>query len=201
MRFSRTTTVLAGAAIIGTLSGGVGAFAASQITSQDIKNDTILSRDVHNGTLQYRDLNSQTHDKIDSKSSVALNQHQSQPTPITTIGGRFSDGATPVDSFTLPAGTYQITGNGFFGSTEANSGKTRLQLALRDAAGDDLGTCFTGAASPLANREATCSTTRVVTLSQDTLVTVKAFGYQDDQGGTDSGKFAVQSTVDVLKLS
>jgi hypothetical protein len=201
MRFSRTGTVLAGAAIIGTLSGGVGAFAASQITSSDIKNHTIQIRDIKQGGLGYRNLSDYAKNKIESKSTVSLEQQQSEFTPIAKIGGRFADNATPVDSFTLHPGTYKITSNGFFHSLEANSGKTRLQLAVRDADGNDLGTCFTGAASPLADREATCSTTRVVTVDKDTQVDVKAFGYQDDQGSSDSGKFGVVSNVDLEKVS
>jgi hypothetical protein len=123
---------------------------------------------------------------------------------VADIGGKFHDaqdgqGATVVDSFNLPAGTHQITTDGFFTSTAENSGMTRLQVAVR-AGNQDLGTCFTGAASPLAGREATCSTTRVVTVSETTPVTVYVFGYQDDQGGSDSGKFAAATTTSALKV-
>ncbi len=123
---------------------------------------------------------------------------------VADIGGRFNDpnegqGATVADTFDLPAGTHQITTDGFFTSTAANSGKTRLQVAVR-AGGQDLGTCFTGAASPLKDREATCSTTRVITVSEDTPVTVYVFGYQDDQGGSDSGKFAAYTTTSAIQV-
>lgn len=121
------------------------------------------------------------------------------PALITLIGGTFSTRATQIGSLTLAAGEYVITGNAFFGSQAAVSGKTRLQLALRTAAGDDLGTCFTGATSTLANREITCSTTRVVELASETVVKVYAFGYADDQGSADSGKFGVQSFVTAVR--
>jgi hypothetical protein len=132
------------------------------------------------------------------------------PVTIENIGGsfgKFSDHsvrATEVDSFVLPAGTHQLTSNGFFHSTEKTSGLTRLQLALRvddgTAWGEDFGTCFTDAASPLADREATCSTTRVVSVADDTLVKVYAFGYDDNQGSTDSGKFTASAYTSAVKV-
>lgn len=121
------------------------------------------------------------------------------PAPINLIGGTFSSRATQLGTLTLPAGKYIITGNAFFGSQAAVSGKTRLQLALRTEAGDDVGTCFTGATSQLANREITCSTTRVVEFAAQTVVRVYGFGYADDQGSADSGKFGVVSYVTAVR--
>ena len=103
----------------------------------------------------------------------------SGPTTVASIGGSFATRATVADTYTLPAGTHQISTDGFFISNAATSGKTRLQVAVRGPAGQDFGTCFTGLASMLAQREATCSTTRVVTVSQPTQVTVFVFGYAD----------------------
>lgn len=121
------------------------------------------------------------------------------PALINLIGGTFSTRATQIGTLTLSAGEYVITGNAFFGSLTAVSGKTRLQLALRTAAGEDLGTCFTGATSTLPNREITCSTTRVVELASETEVEIFAFGYADDQGSADSGKFGVQAFVTAVR--
>lgn len=121
------------------------------------------------------------------------------PALINLIGGTFSTRATQLGSLTLPAGKYVLTGNAFFGSQQAVSGKTRLQLALRTAGGDDVGTCFTGATSPLVNREITCSTTRVVEFASETVVNVYGFGYADDQGSADSGKFGVASYVTAVR--
>ena len=53
----------------------------------------------------------------------------------------------------------------------------------------------------LAGREATCSTTRVVTVTDATEVKVYAFGYADDQGSADGGKFDAASIVSILKLA
>jgi hypothetical protein len=132
------------------------------------------------------------------------------PVNIATIGGTFGKftatvNATKVDSFTLQPGTYLVQAQGFFTSTAVTTGLTRLQLALRVNDGSDwgldYGTCFTGTASPLANREASCDTLRTVTVtSPNTVVDVYAFGYQDDQGGADSGKFDAYSTVSALQV-
>jgi hypothetical protein len=133
--------------------------------------------------------------------------HASSATPVSAIGGSFGKftatvRATLLDTITVPAGTYTVSADGFFHSTQAVSGLTRMQLALRVNDGSDwgvdLGTCFTGATSPLADREATCSSTRVVTFANPTDVLVYAFGYADNQGGTDSGKLEATSYVTFL---
>ena len=54
-RRSRVTSVAVGSAILVTL-GSVGAFAAGQIGSRDIRDDSILSRDIHNGTIRLADI-------------------------------------------------------------------------------------------------------------------------------------------------
>ena len=117
----------------------------------------------------------------------------SGPTTVTNIGGSFATRATVADTYTLPAGTHQISTEGFFISTAATSGNTRLQVAVRGAGGQDFGTCFTARASVLAGREATCSTTRVATVTQPTQVTVWVFGYAEDQGSADSGLFTAST--------
>lgn len=140
----------------------------------------------------------------DVAGSLSMTPLSAGPEVITDIGGTFGKftgtvRATEVGTFTLPKGTHQVSADGFFTSNAATSGKTRLQLALRvnDGTdwGKDFGTCFTGAASVLANREATCHTTRVVSVAAPTEVKVYAFGYTDDQGSADSGKFAAIAYV------
>ena len=71
---SRTGAVIGGAMVLVTLGGVGGAFAATQITSRDIKDETIQKRDigssavgsdeVRNGTLGLLDFNSFTQDQI-----------------------------------------------------------------------------------------------------------------------------------------
>ena len=124
----------------------------------------------------------------------------SGPTTVTNIGGSFATRATVADTYTLPVGTHQISTDGFFVSTAVTSGFTRLQVAVRGAGGQDFGTCFTGTASALAQREATCSTTRVATVTQPTPVTVWVFGYADNQGSADGGLFTAYTSSSALKV-
>ncbi|WP_269801725.1 collagen-like triple helix repeat-containing protein [Nocardioides allogilvus] len=129
---------------------------------------------------------------------------------VVNIGGGFNEagrGATQVSTFTLTQGTYLLSSDAFFISKPltTTSGLTRLQLAIRgvdgSTFGSDLGTCFTGLASTLAQREATCNTTRIVRVDVPSLVVnVKAFGYADDQGQADSGKFNVTTNISALKI-
>lgn len=128
---------------------------------------------------------------------------------VTNIGGtfgKFTDTvrATLLDTVSLPAGTYYLSADGFFHSTSAVSGLSRMQLALRVNDGSDwgidLGTCFTDATSPLNDREATCHTGHVVTLNAPADVLVYAFGYADNTGSADSGKFEATSYLSALKV-
>jgi len=220
--------VMATVAVIGI--GGT-ATAAHLIGSKDIKNNSVRSVDLRDGTIKISDLNATTiselraaagkdgkdgtngtdgKDGVDGKDATLAANSTSDPAIVQNIGGSFGKftgtvRATKVDEVSLPAGTYQLTADGFFHSTAATSGLTRMQLAVRvdDGTdwGKDLGTCFTDATSPLANREATCSSTRVVTLDAPTTVQVFAFGYADDQGSFDSGKFAAVSYLSAIKLA
>lgn len=200
--------------------GTTGATAVQLITSKDLKDDSVKSRDIRDGTIKMKDLKDTTIEALQGPqvapapvqtplgAQLAANE-TSGVTVIDDIGGTFGKftetvRATKLDEVALPAGTYQLSVDGFFKSTAATSGQTRLQLAVRVDDGSDwgldLGTCFTGAASALANREATCATTRVVTLTATTQVQVFAFGYADDQGSADSGKFTAQSFLTAIEV-
>lgn len=201
--------------------GTAGATAAQLINSKDIKDNSIKSRDLRDGTIKTQDLNAATIEALKGPQVAAAPPVQtplgaqlvaneaSAVTVIADIGGSFGKftgtvRATKLDEVALPPGTYQLSADGFFHSTVATSGQTRLQLAVRVNDGSDwgldFGTCFTGAASPLADREATCSSTRVVTLAAPALVEVFAFGYADDQGAADSGKFVAQSFLSAIEV-
>jgi hypothetical protein len=221
LRNNRFVAVSAGAAIL-VVASSLGAVAANLVTSADIKDQTIKKVDigagavggeeVKNNSLKVKDLSSGAQEKLKGNTgpagpagpqgpAVGLSVNRtSGPTTVANIGGSFATRATVADTYTLPAGTHQISTDGFFTSTAATSGLTRLQVAVRSAAGLDFGTCFTGAASPLANREATCSTTRVVTVTQPTAVTVYVFGYADNQGSGDGGLFAAYTASSALKV-
>jgi hypothetical protein len=218
-RFALVALVVVALFAIGT----TGATAARLIGSKDIKDNSVKSRDLRDGTITTQDLDAATIAELKGSpvtpapapvqtplgAQLAANS-TSDVTEVANIGGSFGKftatvRATKLDEVTLPAGTYQLSADGFFHSTVATSGLTRLQLAIRvdDGTdwGQDLGTCFTDAASPLADREATCSSTRVVTVAAPTAVEVFAFGYADDQGSADSGKFVAQSYLSAIKVN
>lgn len=130
------------------------------------------------------------------------------PTTITNLGGSFKTRSTSVGSIDLPAGTYLLTGSAFFDRLDNAVGAddTRLQLALRDGKtdtsfGTDDGTCFTGLfAKTGVDREATCTTSRVVTFAQPTTVQVIAFGYNDSGSSSGGGNFTVDAHVAAVKV-
>lgn len=130
-------------------------------------------------------------------------QVSTDPITIANIGGSFSSRATSVGTLELPkAGTYEINAYGFFDTVAANSTRTdgtHLELVVRDADGNDFGTCFTGA-FPQGDREATCQSTRVIEVQGPTTLSVKAFGYNDDQSDTGSGSFTVKADASAIVL-
>ncbi|HWU22238.1 MAG TPA: hypothetical protein VN088_11980 [Nocardioides sp.] len=134
------------------------------------------------------------------------------PVTVTTIGGSFATGATQVGSMHLAAGQYLISSDAFFdrssagdtASTDAGAPQTYLQLAIRgddgSTWGTDDGTCFTGA-FPVGDREATCSTTHLVTVPSGGMdVNVKAFGYNSDRSATGSGDYNVAVNVTAIAV-
>ncbi|GGR43225.1 hypothetical protein J2S40_004275 [Nocardioides luteus] len=198
------------------------------IVSGDIAEGGVGASEIRNGSITGADINDTTEKNLkgakgakgdkgdkgdpgaDGKDGVVSPAYSASDSSIVqAIGGsfgKFTDGvrATRVDTIELPAGEYVLTAEGFFVNSQATTGKTRMQLAVRvdDGSdwGKDFGTCFTGATSPLANRESHCSSTRVVTVDADDVVDVYAFGYADDQGSADSGKVSVKSFVTALPV-
>lgn len=139
---------------------------------------------------------------------VAANE-TAGPTPIANVGGSFGQFPTPratlVDTVTVPAGTFLLNADGFFTSTAQTTGETQLMLALRvdttgTGFGRDVGTCFTGDNSPVQGRDSTCHSSRIVTFTSPTQVQVLAFGYQNDTGSADSGKFNASSFVSAIRV-
>lgn len=123
-------------------------------------------------------------------------QHAEGAANVAKIGGSFSTNATFVEDLTLLPGTYVVTTDAFFIAKEGSepTGKADLMVAVRgvneSAADLDLGTGFTGDSPQQAEREVTTSTTRLVTLTETTSVSIKVFGYETDgQGSADSGVF------------
>ncbi|MFT3871705.1 MAG: hypothetical protein QM714_03525 [Nocardioides sp.] len=65
--------------------------------------------------------------------------------------------------------------------------------------GLDFGTCF-APVSPAKDRESTCSSTRIVSVTDPTAVLVYAFGYSDDTGSADSGKIDAKAFVTAVRV-
>ena len=116
------------------------------------------------------------------------------PAVVEKIGGPFAQNATLIGKFTLPKGTLKIDVDGFWTTLESGPAGTRPQLALRS---DEVAvTIFPGEVSPLKDRELTGHATRKAVLTEDTEVSVYAFGYNDDQSANGGGRLAV--TVSIL---
>ncbi len=234
---SRVAAIGAGATVLALLAGGAG-YAAGQIDSGDVRNESLRGVDIKNGSLQAKELSKSAKQNLrgregpqgpagpagpegpegpagpagaDGADGAALADSFSNAQPATIdIGGSFTGRATELGTLDLPAGTYVVNGYGFFDTVAPDSARTdsaRLMLALRGPTsagnpfGDDYGTCFTGAFAPApADREATCTTARTITLAEQTTIRVLAFGYNDDGSGTDDS-FTAFADVSALKVS
>ena len=113
-------------------------------------------------------------------------------TTVADLGGSWGTFAAPratlIDTVSLAAGEYMLSTEGIMTTLGSDADGFFGQIAVRSANGEtwgaDLGTCFTADFGTQANREASCSTTRVVEFAEQTEVKVFAFGYQrDGQGG------------------
>jgi hypothetical protein len=207
-----------------------GAQAKALITGKDIKDQSIESRDIAAGGVAASEVRNRSLtgtefkqstvdrflageralDKIEQEKAgwsrdtigATYTEYFTGSENVAKIGGGFVANHTEVGTFTLPAGEYMVTSEGFFLNNAATSGKTRMQVAIRGESGQDYGTCFTGAISTLANRESHCSATRVIDVpASGTTVTVNVFGYADDQGSADGGKVDADTFVTVVPVT
>ena len=124
---------------------------------------------------------------------------------IPNIGGSFGSRALQLGTITLPAGTYLLSGYAFFNSVSSTHTEgTRLMLAIRGGgtvgdSGD--GTCFSEP-FPAGDREVTCQTTKLITLSSEKTLTIHAFGYNAAPAGSGDGggEFNVEANVSALRV-
>lgn len=210
-------TLAAAVALVAASTGG--AVADRLITSADVENNSLRAVDLApssvakselaSGAVGWGKLNQPTKAKLKKMggkdvlgSSVVA--RQTDKVNVALVGGSFAQRATQADTYDLEPGTYLVSTDGFFITNAATSGKTRMQVAVRGVDGSqwgkDLGTCFTGLVSTLANREATCNTTRTVVIDTPTTVNVKVFGYADDQGSADSALVDAYVTTSVVRV-
>lgn len=195
--------------------GGAAAYAANEFTGANIKDQTlsmadlgpnsvnqseiranaVTNTDVKDGTLTLADIND------DTEAALKGGAYEYNFTAnVTNIGGPFADNATEAGTFTLSAGSYEVSTDALFRSSATTSGRADLQVAVRAADGSvwgqDLGTAFTGDSPVQAEREVSAYTSRVVTVPEDTTVTVYVFGYDNaGQSSPDAGLF--DSTVNL----
>lgn len=191
------------------------AYAAGQIGSAGIKDNSLQSVDYKDGSVKERDTSPWIQRRVqevdDLRGDVnmlkGVGHLQTDSVPVADVGGSFgkftSEGgprATLLGTVPLEPGAYVIDADGFFITNSADPSRdVRMQLALRVDDGTDWGvdhgTCFTGEMSPLANREGTCHSTRVVEVTETSDLLVYAFGYEDDQGSGASGQVAARAYI------
>lgn len=185
--------------------------APQTIESRNIAEGGVGYSEVRNGSLTGTDMNPNTVKRFladtkgmtqAEKDSYALKSEVPDPidpvfsvgneTTVADMGGSWGTFAAPratqIDTVSLEAGEYLLNAEGIMSTLGADADGFFGQIAVRSVDGTtwgkDLGTCFTADFGTQANREASCSTTRVVEFSEQTEVKVFAFGYQrDGQGG------------------
>lgn len=130
---------------------------------------------------------------------------------VQYIGGSFGERATVVAQKDLAQGTYLVSMNANFQRTDDQFPEATpvLQLNVGVPAGAatpllNSVSAFTGAfpKSAVGTIEQTASGGGILTVTQDTTVTVRAFGYDPvDRGGAGSGDFTVTALVDFVKIN
>lgn len=124
---------------------------------------------------------------------------------IANIGGSFATRATEVGTLTLEPGTYLVNGYaGFDRLDNAQASSPILQLAIRGVDGStwgaDYGTAFTGQFPATGDVEQTASSTRVITVEEETEVQVFVFGYNADKSANGSGNYAAAVSVSAVRV-
>lgn len=204
---SRATAVGVGAVALALLAGGTG-YAAGEITSRDIKNDTIRSGDVNDGTLKLRDLHGWTKKKLgqdnDSLADIQAETLRVDRKTIDNIGGPINDNNTDLEvGLTLKPGTYLVTVDGsFISDVAAGEGTPAVypQLSLwidRNHDGDfqwqnDEGDISPNALMPAAaDRHISVHGSTFVVLTETTDIGLLGFGYAADKSAARSGEIDV----------
>lgn len=166
---SRFSTVVAGCAVIAVVGGGA-AFAAGEINSNSIKNDSIRSVDIKNGGIKSKDLSSAAVNQLKGATGPAgpagargaagssgMAEVQTFLTELTDVGGGFELNVRPVDSsvggtdadsplltFELDEGSYLIDGTAQFFDFNGGGAVTEYGVfSLLVEGSEDRGTSFT----------------------------------------------------------
>lgn len=173
--------IVAGAGALTLVASG--AYAAGEIGSRDIENDSIRSADVRDDTLQQRDLSAGT------KAALLRSETQTfltDPSTIPVFGGLpvaevpaspkngSDDSETPLLTFELDKGTYVIDGTAqFFHFVPGDDSEDFGLVSLLVEGSDEQGTAFTPDIPNDGNNGAQTNATSVVTIPEDdTVLTV-----------------------------
>lgn len=207
---SRVVAVGVGATALALLAGGAG-FAAGQINSGDIKDNSVRSVDVKDGNLKLKDLSEWTKKNLsednDSFAETTGNVLADAKT-IESIGGPINNNNTDLEvGITLKPGRYVVTVDGAFISDQAaGEGAPAVypQLSLwidRNHDGgfqwqQDEGDISPNALMPAAaNRHISVHSSTVIVLTETTDVGLLGFGYAADQSSARSGEIDVDRAV------
>jgi hypothetical protein len=207
---SRVVAVGVGASALALLAGGAG-FAAGQIDSGDIENNSVRSVDVKNGDLKLKDMSDWTLKNLsrDSDSFADTTGNAlADPMTIEKIGGPINDNNTNLDvGVTLEPGRYVVTVDGSFISDQAAGEGTPAvypQLSLwidRNDDGNFQWQALEGDISPnalmptAANRHISVHGSTVIDVDEITNVGVLGFGYAADGSDARSGEIKVNRAV------
>lgn len=114
--------------------------------------------------------------------------------PMDKIGGPFATNATNLGTFVVQPGTWNLFHNATFERTVTGVPGTRMQIALR-AGTEDYGTTMGNDISPTKGRELVESGVQIITVDNPTVVTVWAFGYNDDTSNAGSGQITASARI------
>lgn len=141
-------------------------------------------------------LNKTTTDTDENGKAGQLWALKGDPKPIDKIGGSFSTGATTIDTFVLPKGTWLLNLNVKFNRPAAAADATDPEvqpMVQLLADGNEYSTIMGNDIGNNAGADLTGSAVRLVTVRADTTITVKAFGYNEARSSVGSGLINVES--------
>lgn len=211
----------AGTAQAGRLIGS-GSIRDNTVRSVDVKDGTIRTRDLAESVIAKFD--SLDHPGVKGDTGPRGEQgpkgEQGQPgdpasdvkgdggtvfdssSLITNIGGAFTSRRTNFGTFTLSPGTYLLNFTGYFDRVDnAQASSPQMMIALRSANGGEMGTVLTGNFPATGDREMTGSGSTVVTITEQTPVSVYVFGYNNDGSSAGSGNYAANVQVSAVRVN
>lgn len=132
----------------------------------------------------------------DTKGSATALFANATPKVIENIGGTFSTRHTEVGNFTLPKGTWLVNLSAKFNRKTASAvGDPEVQPMAQIVGDGQYVTIMGTSISPALDADLTGSAVGLITVTQDTVFTVNAFGYNSARGSQGSGEITAQVGV------